>query len=116
MMPMKIVHYTEVPAENPGGETQGVTIRWVVSEEDGAPNYYMRVFEIAPGGYSPQHRHPWEHEIYILSGEGEMVAEDGVTGVGPGTAVFIPGEELHQIKNPGGQLLRFICTIPSSGT
>jgi quercetin dioxygenase-like cupin family protein len=116
MMAMKIVHYADVPAENPGGETQGVTIRWVISEEDGAPNYYMRVFEIAPGGHSPQHRHPWEHEIYILSGEGEMVGEDGTTVVGPGTAAFIPGEELHQIRNPGGQLLRFICTIPSSGS
>ncbi len=116
MMAMKIIHYTDVAAENPGGETQGVTIRWVISEEDGAPNYYMRVFEIAPEGYSPQHRHPWEHEIYILSGEGEMVAEDGATAVGPGTAVFIPGEELHQIRNPGGQLLRFICTIPSTGS
>lgn len=116
MMPMKIVHYTDVPAENPGGETRGVTIRWVVSAEDGAPNYYMRVFEIAPGGYSPQHRHPWEHEIFILCGEGEMVSEGGSTAVGPGTAVFIPGEELHQIRNPGSQLLRFICTIPSSGS
>jgi len=114
-MGMKIVHYTEVAAENPRGETQGVTIRRVISSEDGAPNYYMRVFEIAPGGHSPQHRHPWEHEIYILSGEGEMVHEDGSTSVKPGTAVFIPGEELHQIRNPGEQLLRFICTIPSSG-
>lgn len=112
---MKIVHYTEVPAENPGGETQGVTIRWVISEEDGAPNYYMRVFDIAPGGYSPLHRHPWEHEVYILSGEGEIVQEDGSVSVQPGTAIFIPGEELHQIRNPGNQLLRFICTIPSSG-
>jgi quercetin dioxygenase-like cupin family protein len=116
MMPMKIVHYTDVLAENPGGETRGVTIRRVICEEDGAPNYYMRVFEIAPGGYSPLHRHPWEHEMYILSGEGEMVQEGGSTGIRPGTAVFIPGEELHQVRNSGGQLLRFICTIPCSGT
>jgi quercetin dioxygenase-like cupin family protein len=113
---MKIVHYTDVPAENPGGETRGVTIRWVISEEDGAPNYYMRVFDIAPGGYSPLHRHPWEHEVYILSGEGEIVQEDGSTSVSPGTAVFIPGDELHQIRNPGEEILRFICTIPSSGS
>jgi len=116
MMAMKIVHYSDVAAENPGGETSGVTIRWVISEDDGAPNYYMRVFEIAPGGYSPRHSHAWEHEIYILSGEGEMVAENGGSMVRPGTAVFIPGGEMHQIRNPGEQLLRFICTIPSSGT
>ncbi|MDI6874813.1 cupin domain-containing protein [Candidatus Solincola sp.] len=113
---MKIVHYTEVPAENPGAETRGVTIRWLISREDGAPNYYMRVFEISPGGYSPPHRHPWEHEVYILSGEGEVVGEEGAKPLRPGTAVFVPGDELHQFKNTGQQLLRFICTIPSSGT
>ena len=115
MVGMKIVHYTEVEAENPGGETQGVTLRRVISEQDGAPNYYMRVFDISPGGYSPLHSHAWEHEIYILSGEGEVVEEGGSTPIKPGTAIFIPGEELHQLKNTGDQLLRFICTIPSSG-
>jgi mannose-6-phosphate isomerase-like protein (cupin superfamily) len=29
--------------------------------------------------------------------------------------VFIPGEELHQIRNAGEETLRFICTIPSTG-
>ena len=113
---MKIVHYTEVPAENPGGETSGVTIRWLISKADGAPNFYMRVFDITPGGYSPLHRHPWEHEIYILSGEGEVVQENGSAAIRPGTAIFIPGEEIHQLRNPGDQVLRFICIIPTSGT
>ncbi len=113
---MKIVHYSEVPAENPGGESAGVTIRWLISQEDGAPHYYMRVFEINPGGYSPLHRHPWEHEIYILSGEGEVVMEEGAVRVRPGTAIFVECEELHQLRNVGEQLLRFICTIPSSGS
>lgn len=113
---MKVVHYSEVPAEDPGGDTRGVRVRWVISAEDGAPNYYMRVFEIEPGGFSPLHRHAWEHEIYILAGEGELVGEDGRRGIGPGTAVFIPGEELHQLRNPGGEVLRFICTIPSTGS
>lgn len=112
---MKIVHYSEVPAENPGGETLGVTVRWAISEADGAPNFYMRIFEIAPGGYSPFHRHAWEHETYFLSGEGEVVDESGSTPVRPGTAVFVPGGEMHQFKNAGEQLLRFICVIPSSG-
>lgn len=115
MKGMKIVHYTDVAAENAAGETAGVAIRWVISEADGAPNFYMRVFEIAPGGHSPLHRHPWEHEVYVLSGEGEVVQEDGSAAIRPGTAVFVPGEELHQFRNPGRQVLRFICVIPSSG-
>jgi quercetin dioxygenase-like cupin family protein len=111
---MKATHYSEVPAENPGGETKGVTVRWVISDEDGAPNFYMRVFELEPGGYSPFHSHGWEHEAYILSGKGEVVREKGSIEVGPGTAIFIPPGETHQFKNTGEQLLRFICVIPSS--
>jgi len=114
MLDMKVTHYSEVPAENPGGETKGVTIRWVISAEDGAPNFYMRVFEVSPGGYSPLHSHPWEHEVYILSGEGEVVREDGGAKLRPGTAVFIPPGETHQFRNTGEQLLRFICVVPSS--
>lgn len=112
---MKVVQYSEVPGEDPGGETRGVTIRWLISAEDGAPNYYMRVFEISPGGHSPLHRHPWEHEIYILSGEAELVGEEGSVTVGPDTAVYIAGDELHQLRNRGREVLRFICTIPASG-
>lgn len=113
-MVMRIVHYSEVPAENPGGETKGVTLRWLIAEEDGAPTFYMRLFELAPGGYSPLHAHEWEHEIYVLSGEGEVVQEGGSAAVGPGTAIFIPGQELHQLVNTGDQLLRFLCLVPSS--
>lgn len=114
MLDMKVTHYSEVPAENPGGGTEGVTIRWVISAEDGAPNFYMRVFEVSPGGYSPLHSHPWEHEVYILSGEGKVVREDGGVKLRPGTAVFIPPGETHQFRNTGEQLLRFICVVPSS--
>lgn len=111
---MKAVHYSDVPAEDPGGETRGVTIKWVISGQDGAPNFYMRVFEIEPGGYSPLHSHAWEHEIFILSGEGEIVQEDGRIKVVPGTAIFILPEETHQIRNPGREVLRLICLVPSS--
>lgn len=92
-----------------------MTIRRLICREDGAPNYFMRVFEISPQGYSPLHRHPWEHEIYILSGEGEVVGEEGPPPVRAGTAIFIPGDELHQLRNTGERSSCFICTIPSSG-
>ncbi len=116
MVAMKIVHYSEVPAEDPGGETRGVTIRRVISAQDGALNFHLRVFEVAPGGHTPLHSHPWEHEIFFLSGEGELVAEGGGTATGPGTAAFVPAQELHQIRNPGAQPLRFICVVPASGS
>ncbi len=115
MMAMKVVHYGDVPAEDPGGETRGVLIRRVISGRDGAANFHLRVFEVAPEGHTPLHSHPWEHEIFFLAGEGEMVSEGGGTVVGPGTAAFVPAGELHQIRNRGEEALRFICVIPAHG-
>ena len=44
---MKKVHYREVPPDPVGEEgASGLTVRWVISEKDGAPNFSMRVFEV----------------------------------------------------------------------
>jgi quercetin dioxygenase-like cupin family protein len=41
----------------------------------GAPNFVMRLFEIDPDGYSPFHTHAWEHEVFVLEGEGTVLTE-----------------------------------------
>ena len=54
---------------------EGVDIRRLVSRDDGAPNFAMRMFELAPGGHTPLHAHPHEHEVFIVEGEGVFVFE-----------------------------------------
>jgi len=51
------------------------SVRWVIAEKDGAKNFFMRVFEIEPGGYTPLHHHPWEHEMFVCAGKGCAVQE-----------------------------------------
>jgi hypothetical protein len=44
---MKHVHYSDVvkePVELEGAE--GVSVRWVINEADGAKNFAMRVFDV----------------------------------------------------------------------
>ena len=66
----KHVHYSEVPAEAVTVEgADKVTVRWVISEADGAPNFAMRILEVEPGGHSPLHTHEFEHEVFILEGD-----------------------------------------------
>lgn len=108
---MKVIHYTDVPAEPIEG-LPGVTIRWCISEADGAPRFALRVFEVEPGRSSPQHSHWWEHEVYILAGTGVAWSPEGETALRPGHAVFIPPEVEHQIRNTGDEVLRFICLVP----
>jgi len=111
---MKIIHYTDViPQSFDGEQVRGVAGRVVVGQDDGAPNFCMRVFELAPDGYTSRHQHAWEHEIFFHSGKGEVYRKGEWQTANPGTAVFIPGNELHQIRNCGPQKLVFVCLIPS---
>jgi quercetin dioxygenase-like cupin family protein len=110
---MKIDDYKEIKAEPVDfEETKGVKVRWLISDKDKAPNFAMRMFEVAPEGYSPLHTHKWEHEVFILEGEG--VATDGKKEckIKKGTVVYVPPEEKHQFKNTGSDTLRFLCLIP----
>jgi quercetin dioxygenase-like cupin family protein len=110
-MSVKVVHYSQVRADAVP-DVRGVTIRWVVAREDGAPHFAMRLFEVQPGGASPHHRHWWEHELYIIDGSGVADTEEGQFPLAPGTAVFIPGGVLHQFRNAGEGVLRFLCLVP----
>jgi quercetin dioxygenase-like cupin family protein len=112
---MKVAHYKEI-APDPVGEegASGITVRWVISEKDGADNFSMRVFEVEPGGYSPYHKHPWEHEVFILEGRGSVVQGEKEVPFSKGDVIFIPPGEEHQIRNSSKETLEFICLIPSS--
>lgn len=91
------------------------TIRWLIRSADGAPNYAMRVFEIGPGGWIKEHSHPWEHEIFVLSGNGKIKIGERWYDVGAGTFIYIPPNVPHAYENPGNDVFRFICVIPTEG-
>ena len=90
----------------------GVKIRWIITSEDGAPRFAMREFELAPGGHTPFHAHDWEHEVYVLAGEGVVVGEEGEFPLEAGTVVLVPPHEKHNFKNTGAGPLRFLCLVP----
>ena len=101
--------YQEVPAE-PVGE--GITIRWVIGQPEEAPNFVMRVIEFAPGAVFARHQHPYEHEIFVLEGEGVAEEPEGEVPMRPGVALYVPPDESHGYRNTGTGVLRFICVIP----
>ncbi len=111
----KAVHYTDVPADVFGDEAPGVTIRWVIDEpHDGAPHYALRVLEIAAGGHTPRHIHPFEHENYVIEGQGRVLLGDAWHEVGPGSVVFVPPGLEHTYVNAGDAPFKFLCGIPTS--
>ncbi len=93
-------------------ENEGVALRWVVGQQDGAPRFAMRVIEVQPGMATPHHEHWWEHEVYVLSGTGIVTGAEGEHEIHEGSVVFVPGDEKHQFRNTGDEVLRFICVVP----
>ncbi len=91
----------------------GARMRMLIGHEDAAPNFHMRHFEIAPGGFTPHHSHDYEHEILILSGTGLARSEQGDRPFKTGDVIFVPANERHQFVNNGGQPCTFICLVPS---
>jgi len=110
---MRLVHYTDVTAENVEQGASGVTIRWLIDEKAGGKNFCMRHFEIAPDGYTPHHEHAWEHEVFILDGKGEVVSGDTPHAFQSGDAILVPGGEMHQFRNTGDTRVRLICMVPA---
>jgi quercetin dioxygenase-like cupin family protein len=110
---MKHVHYSEVELEEPNEEgIKDLKVRWLISKNDGAKNFAMRLFEVKPNGYSPLHQHDWEHEVFILQGNGVAWNKTKEEYFKEGDVFFIKPMEWHQFINTGNKILKIICLIP----
>jgi len=111
---MKLTNVAAVPLEQvemPGAV--GCAYRVALSARDGALTMAMRFFEIAPGGHSPLHQHPYEHEVFILAGNGTVWCDGREIPLGTGTVLLVAADEQHQFKNTGDTTLQFLCLIPA---
>ncbi|HDI02498.1 MAG TPA: cupin domain-containing protein [Ignisphaera sp.] len=86
-------------------------IRVLISTSEGL-TYAMRVFEMERGGHIPAHKHPWEHEIFVLDGKVRIRVEDKTFDLEPEYAIYIPPNKIHEYWNIGETKARFICVIP----
>jgi quercetin dioxygenase-like cupin family protein len=110
---MKVVPYTDMPPTHFDNEmAKGVDGRVLIGKKDGANNFCMRIFEIAPGGHTPKHTHDWEHEMFIHAGTGEIFCDGRATPVQAGFAVFVDANLEHQIRNTGTALMKVVCLVP----
>ncbi|MFB0555008.1 MAG: cupin domain-containing protein [Phycisphaerae bacterium] len=91
-----------------------VQIRWLISKADGAENFAMRMFELQPGGLTPLHTHPHEHEVFVIEGQGLFIYEGQEYEFGPEYVIFVPGGKEHQFRNTGNSVLRILCLIPAA--
>jgi quercetin dioxygenase-like cupin family protein len=110
---MKVIHYEQIqaaPVDMQGAV--GCRVRCLVGPDDNAPSFTMRQFEVAPGGNTPKHAHPYEHEMFVLEGSGVAFDGEAEQPLRPGTVVYMPPGQLHQVRNTGAAPLKFLCLIP----
>jgi quercetin dioxygenase-like cupin family protein len=102
-----------------GWEWDGVTPREygtgarrhvLVGPADGATQVELRYFSIPPGQASNLESHAHEHAILILHGRARVRLGDAVHEAGPGDAVFVGADEIHQLVVDGDEPLGFMCT------
>jgi quercetin dioxygenase-like cupin family protein len=91
----------------------GAKMRMLIGPAENARNFHMRHFEVEAGGYTPHHKHDYEHEIIILKGEGTAKSEQGDRTFKAGEVIWVPANEMHQFQNTGRGPLEFICLIPA---
>ena len=112
---MKVEHYENTEqreVDMPGAS--GCKVRWLVGTADGAPNFSMRQFEVEQDGFTPRHSHPYEHEVFVLEGQGVIFEGDQQHPISAGDVIYVAPDEIHQFKNQGTGPLKFLCLIPNS--
>lgn len=112
---MKIVRFSQIKGIEIKNQGASGTIKKVLlGEAEGSKNIVLRHFRILPGGYTPRHRHPYEHLVKIEKGKGIAIDESGEEReLSSGNGVFIKPNEEHQFKNPYPEPFEFLCIIPN---
>ena len=114
---MKVNHHTDIelkPVEMEGAAN--TKVRQLIGQNVSAANFAMRMFEIEPGGHTPRHQHDYEHEIYVLEGEGTVVEGETQHSLKAGDVVYVHPNDIHQFRNNGSATMKMLFLIPNSAT
>ena len=95
-----------------GGAAPGAVRRVLIGRDEGANEFVIRYFTIPPGGHSAHESHAHPHGVVVVQGGGKVLLNETWHDIGPGDAVYIEPNEIHQLRAKPDQPLGFICVIP----
>ena len=105
---MQVDHYLDI-APLPE-KARGLIVRRITSS--GAADATMDICEICAGASSALHAHPWEHQVFVVAGQGVVTDGQKPIRFRAGDAVVIPADQPHQFVNVGDSNVLFICLRP----
>jgi len=97
----------------PERNMKGVTVRRLIGPAEAAPNYSLRYFEVEAGGWSCLEQHAHDHGVMVMRGQGSVQLGDEHFKIAFGDVIYIPGDQLHQLRNTGDEPFGFLCVIPA---
>lgn len=109
-----VVNAASVQVEGLGKKgAEKVKVRYLVDERQGSERFALRLYTVEKGGHTPLDQHEYEHQVYVLSGQGllKQSKENGQAHrtLHAGDAVFIPSNGVHQFINERDEPFEFLC-------
>ncbi len=113
-MQPQVRHSDEVGPEVWDDPVRGEVSFRVLFSADRTPTsaLYTGLTELAPGGRLGLHRHAQAKVYHLVEGSGVVVLDGVEHPVTAGSAVFVPGDAEHGIRNTGATPLRFHYAFP----
>lgn len=99
------------PIEIHTEEVQQVFKHVLVGPDEGAPNFVIRYFHVPVDDNTFYDQHAHEHGIVILHGQARVQIKEDFYELNPLDAIFISGNDIHQLVNIGDTPLGFLCVI-----
>lgn len=106
-------HITPVEYKSGDGSWHGVSRRVFTGETGETPNFHVRYFEIAQGGYSTLEQHQHEHVVVVMRGEGHAIVGERRVELGFGDVLYVAPDEVHQLSNSRPEPFGFLCIVNS---
>lgn len=91
----------------------GVHKAHYIDKENGAGCVSLGTITLEPGAALAMHHHGVEEVMYALSGSGTAVIDDKGFGAEAGTAVLVPANTKHCMRNNSSEPFTFLYTYPS---
>lgn len=108
-----VVAESEVRGVRADGDTALEKTTW--NRSNGSDVLEQRVLRFAPGRSLPRREAGRDALLFVVSGRGTLVLEDGEHALEPGTGGFVRGGESWAVENPGTDELHLVSVSVPAG-
>ena len=85
----------------------------LIGPGDGAANFALRYFVLAPGTASSLDVHAHDHGVFVLHGRGRVRLGDVEHALAAGDVVYVAPHETHVFAASDAEALGFLCVVPA---